>query len=220
VEQRKKVVKSEHPILYALSIHLKYGEVLHVESIDKEMKDAYLSLTKTPGEKMLLESKEEVRQLRSDDIAKVSIVAYDESYLKVWYPLKRMFLSESSFARYLFSFVIKLFVFIAVVLGLAQLGLKVIDGTIMDVLFDPVQFKDMMVALTSQIKTLFKFTLIFMVLWHFLDMALSFRKTFYINQDGAPWFEHTVSSHMGITALFFVGYTVVMAVLRGVLEMI
>ena len=218
MEKKKTAAKSEHHILYALSVHLKFGEVLHVESIDKETKDAYLNLAKTPGEKMLLEAKGEVRHLLSDDIAKVSIVAYDENYLKVWHPLKRIFMSESSFARYLFSFIVKLFIFTCVILGVAQLGLKVVDGTIMDALFDPIQFKNMMIALTSQIGTLFKFTLIFMVLWHFLDMVLSFRKTYYINQDGAPWVEYTVSSHMGITALLFVGYMVVMTVLKGMLQ--
>lgn len=220
MEQKKEVTKNEHHILYALSVHLKYGEVLHVESVDKETKDAYLNLAKTSGETMLLETKTEVRHLKSDDIAKVSIVAYDENYLKVWHPLKRIFFSESSFARYLFSFIVKLFVFTCVVLGIAQLGLKVIDGTIMEALFDPMQFKNMMIALTSQIGTLFKFTMIFMVLWHFLDMALSFRKTYYINQDGAPWVEHTVSSHMSITILLFVGYMVIVTALKGVMQML
>lgn len=220
VEAKKADNQSTHHILYALSIHLKYGEILHVESVDKETKDSYLNLAKNAGGKMLIESKEEVRQLLSDDIAKVSVVAYDETYLKVWHPLKRITMGESSLPRFVFSVIVKLFIFLSLVLALAQLSLKVIDGTIMDVLFDPVQFSNLASVILAQIKLLFRYTFFLMILLHILDMALSFRKVFYINQDGAPWVEHTVTSHMLITLMLFAGYIVMMTALKGVIQML
>ncbi|MBS7527583.1 hypothetical protein KHM83_12935 [Fusibacter paucivorans] len=219
--ERKKAEKPRSmQTLYALSIHMKYGEVLHVEGIDREERDQYLALAKAAGSTMLLETKHEVRQLRSDDIAKVSIISYNANYINTWHLAKRMLLGESSIGRWIFGFMIKFFVFLCFVIAIAQLGLRVIDGTIMDVLFDPTQFVAVIDAALVQMKTVFNYVVVFMILLHLLDMVLALRNDYYINQDGAPWVEQTTAANFILTGGLIVGFFVVKAVIGGVMAML
>lgn len=219
-ENKTNTNQKKSSVLYALSIHLKHGEVLHVEGINQEERDQYINVAKTPGETMLLESKEEVRILRNEDIAKISTVSFNENYLKSGHLVKRLFLNETSIGRRAFSNIIKFFVFLCFVVAIAQLSIRVIDGTIMDVLFDPEQFVKMISDILTQLNTVFKYILVLMVLLNLLDMMLGLRKEFYINQDGAPWIETTVISNFLVTIVFVVAFIVVKVLANGIVQML
>jgi len=218
----KKTTKAQkdQSLHYALSIHLKYGEVLHVEGIDEAERDKYLAVAKTHGETMLIESHDEVRILRNEDIAKVSTVAYNASYLSSWHIGKRIFLNESTIGRRVFTLLIKFFIFLCVMIGMMQLGLRVIDGTIMDVLFDPSKFMKLLNDVINQMGSVFAYIFVVMILLHLVDMLFGFRKTYYINQDGAPWVETSVLSNFYVTIGLVIGFTVAKVLMGSLLKFI
>lgn len=207
-------------IMYALSIHMKYGEVLHVEGLNKEEKDQYFELARHENKTMIVEDKSSVRHLLSKDIAKISAKAYDEKYQNVYHPIEKMLFSESSLGRRLFTLIIKAFIVISILSIIGMFGLAVVDGTIMDVIFESDQFLATVVKGFDIMNTLFGFTIALMLLLNALDIILGLKAHYYINQDGAEPVEVSRISNAAVTVIFFVVFIVAKTVISGLSNML
>lgn len=201
-------VRTKPKVMYALSIHMKYGEVLHVEGLNKEEKDRYFELARKEESTMIVEDKESVRHLLSKDIAKVSVKAYDEKYEKVYHPLEKMLFSESSLGRKTFSLIIKAFVVLSIISILAMFGMAVVEGNIMDVIFDGELFTQTILKGFDLMNKIFSFTFVLMILLNVVDFGLGFKAHYYINQDGADPVEHSRLSNAVVTLAFIIVYLV------------
>lgn len=219
-EQKKRVTPPISGKMYALSVHMKYGEVLHIEGVNKEEKDNYIALCKQSDGEMIIEDKFEVRHLLSQDIAKVSVVPYDKSYERVWHPLKKMVLSESTVRRSTFSALIKAFFLLALVAVVAVLGMKVIDGTILDVFFDASLFAQTLEEVMDYIGLIFKYLFFLMVILGILDMLLGLKNNFPINQDGANEIDQSILGNIIVIAIFGVACLIASGIIGRMLLML
>ena len=219
-EKNQAPVKNVAKIMYALSIHMKYGEVLHVEGLSKEEKDKYFDLAKKESGTMLVEDRNSVRHLHSQDIAKISVKAYDEKYSKVYHPFEKMLFSESSLGRRVFSLIIKAFVVLAIVGILAVFGLAMIEGDIMDVFFDGEVLSATLSKGFDLVNQIFGFTVILMILLNLIDLVLGLKAHYYINQDGAYPVEYSRLSNTLVTIAFIIVFTIAKMMLGFVANMI
>lgn len=215
-----KPVATKSRVMYALSIHMKYGEVLHIEGLSKEEKDQYYELARHENQTMIVEDKASVRHLLSKDIAKISAKAYDEKYQNVYHPIEKMLFSESSLGRRLFTLIIKAFIVISILSIIGMFGLSVVDGTIMDVLFESDQFLATVSKGFDVMNTLFGFTVALMILLNVMDIILGLRAHYYINQDGADPVEVSRISNAAVTLAFIVIFLVAKTVIGGLSSMI
>lgn len=206
-------------VQYALSVHMKYGEVLHIESLNKEEKDRYFELARNENATMLVEDKTSVIHLLSKDIAKISVKAYDEKYERIYHPLEKMLFSESSIGRRPFSFIIKSFIVLALLSILGMFGLAVVEGDIMNILFDPALLSETMLKGFDLMNKIFNFTAILMILLNIIDFALGFKAHYYINQDGADPVEYSRLSNAMVTGAFIVVYLIAKTILNSVASM-
>lgn len=199
---------SKSRVMYALSIHMKYGEVLHIEGLNKEEKDRYFELARKEDATMLVEDKTSVVHLLSKDIAKISVKAYDEKYERIYHPLEKMFFSESSFGRKIFTMIIKTFVILAILSVIGMLGLTVIDGTVMDVIFDGELLMENISSGLDLAGKFFSLTIALMLVLNVLDIGLGYKAHYYINQDGSNPVEYSRLSNLLVTIAFIVIYNV------------
>ncbi len=209
-------VKAKPKVMYALSLTMKYGEVLHIEGLNKEEKDRYFDLARREEATMVVEDKESVRHLLSKDIAKISVKAYDEKYEKIYHPIEKMLFSESSLGRKTFSLIIKAFVVLSIVSILAMFGMAVVEGNIMDVIFDGELFSATILKGIDLMNKIFGFTFVLMILLNILDFGLGYKAHYYINQDGADPVEHSRLSNAVVTVVFIVVYVVAKAIINSV----
>jgi transcriptional antiterminator Rof (Rho-off) len=207
-------------IRYALSIHMKYGEVLHAEGLTKEEKDEYFGLAKQKDQNLIVEDNASVRNLRSEDIAKISAKAYDTEYEKVAYPVRKMLFSESTIGRKPFVWLIKAFVIIAVLGILGFFGLAMVEGNIVDVFFDPAVFSETILKGIDFTKMVFNYIVIFMVLLSLIDIVLGLRADYYINQDGVEPVDVSRLSNLVVTVVFIVVFMVVRSMLAGIVALL
>jgi len=210
---------SKPKVQYALSIHMKYGEVLHIERLNKEEKDRYFELARNENATMLVEDKTSVIHLLSKDIAKISVKAYDEKYERIYHPLEKMLFSESSIGRRPFSFIIKSFIVLALLSILGMFGIAVVEGDIMNILFDPALLSETMLKGFDLMNKIFNFTFILMILLNIIDFALGFKAHYYINQDGADPVEYSRLSNAMVTGAFIVVYLIAKTILSSVASM-
>lgn len=215
-----KPVATRSRVMYALSIHMKYGEVLHIEGLTKEEKDKYYELARNENQTMIVEDKASVRHLLSKDIAKISAKAYDEKYQNLYHPLEKMLFSESSLGRRLFTLIIKAFVIISILSIIAMFGLAVVDGSIMDVIFESDQFIATVLKGFDVMNKLFGFTVALMVILNLIDIVLGLRAHYYINQDGADPVEVSRISNATVTIAFIVIFLIAKAVLSSISTLI
>lgn len=209
-----KTSASKSQVMYALSIHMKYGEVLHIEGLNKEEKDRYFELARNENANMLVEDKYSVINLLSKDIAKISIKAYDERYQKIYHPLEKMLFSESGFGRRTFTLIIKAFVIIAVLSIIGMFGLTVIDGTVMDVLFDGKMFMETTMKGLDLAGKFFSLTVALMFVLNIIDIGLGYKAHYYINQDGSEPVIHSRVSNLVVTIAFIIVYMVAKGVIN------
>jgi hypothetical protein len=99
-------------------------------------------------------------------------------------------------------------------------GLSVVDGTIMDVLFESDQFLATVSKGFDVMNTLFGFTVALMILLNVMDIILGLRAHYYINQDGADPVEVSRISNAAVTLAFIVIFLVAKTVIGGLSSMI
>lgn len=209
------IKKQEHK-LHALSIHMKYGEVLHIDDISKERKENYLKLCTEPSTSIIVEDEDSIRNLLSQDVAKISVKEYSHEYRGYFFPLKKALLSESALGRRFYTMVIKLFVLFSVLIVLGFIGLKVVEGTIVDVLFDPDLLRALLDEMLNMIGKLFKYTTILMLLANLLDYGLSYNAYFPVNRDGTEPVEITRVSNTAMVLVFVLCYAIGVRIVSAV----
>ncbi|GAU76800.1 hypothetical protein [Fusibacter sp. 3D3] len=209
------VRKQEHN-LYALSIHMKYGEVLHIDDISKERKDSYLKLCTEPNTSIIVEDDDSIRNLLSQDVAKISVKEYSHEYRGYFFPMKKGLLSESAIGRRFYSMTIKLFVLFSVLIVLGILGLKVAEGTFVDVMFDPILLRALLNEMLDRIGELFKYTIILTILSNLLDYGLSYKAYFPVNQEGTEPIEITRVSNTAVVLVFALCYAIAVRIVSAV----
>lgn len=203
---------------YALSIQMKYGEVLHVDKATQEEKDKYVELSKQRGSSMIIEDRRSVRHLHSDDIAKISIKRYEVDAEQWKLPFKKMFFTESTLGRGTFTLCIKTFVLLAFLALGAGVVANLLSGDMMEVVFS--HDLDLNVGFSKGFQwvgLLFGLFFGIMVTLNVVDCILGLNEKYFINQEGELPAETTRLSNVFITLGFLVGYLVVMTVLRRLL---
>ncbi len=219
-ETKQPIPRKRAHLRYALSIHMKYGEVLHVEDLTKEEKDQYFELARHDDRSLIVEDTTSVRHILGKDIAKISVKAYDDQYEKLIHPLEKMMFSESTLGRKLFSTIIKAFVGISFLGMIGVFGLAMIEGNILDVFFDPKLFGTTIIKGFDFIKTLFNYTVILLILMNLIDLVLGLRADYYINQDGEQSADISRLSNVFVTAAFIVIFIIIQVVLNGIVKML
>ncbi len=219
-ETKQPIPRKRAHLRYALSIHMKYGEVLHVEDLTKEEKDQYFELARHDDRSLIVEDTTSVRHILGKDIAKISVKAYDDQYEKLIHPLEKMMFSESTLGRKLFSTIIKVFVGISFLGMIGVFALAMIEGNILDVFFDPKLFGTTFLKGFDLIKTLFNYTVILLILMNLIDLVLGLRADYYINQDGEQSADTSRLSNVFVTAAFIVVFIVIQVVMNGIVKML
>ena len=219
-ETKQPIPRKRAHLRYALSIHMKYGEVLHVEDLTKEEKDQYFELARHDDRSLIVDDTTSVRHILGKDIAKISVKAYDDQYEKLIHPLEKMMFSESTLGRKLFSTIIKAFVGISFLGMIGVFGLAMIEGNILDVFFDPKLFGTTIIKGFDFIKTLFNYTVILLILMNLIDLVLGLRADYYINQDGEQSADISRLSNVFVTAAFIVIFIIIQVVLNGIVKML
>jgi hypothetical protein len=214
----KTTVKSK--VMYALSIHMKYGEVLHIEGLNKEEKDKYFELARREDSTMLVEDKTSVIHLLSRDIAKISVKAYDEKYERMYHPLEKMVFSESSVGRRPFSFIIKTFIVLAILSIVSAFGVAMLSGNIMDVFFDKVVLTETLTKGFDLMNKIFTFTAVLLIMLSIIDIGLGYKAHYYINQDGSDPVEYSRISNLVVSIAFIVVFMIVKSLLATVVTML
>ena len=211
---------SKPKVMYALSIHMKYGEVFHLEGLSREEKEKYFELARNENDAMLVEDKASIVHLLSRDIAKISVKAYDEKYEKFYHPIEKLLFSESSLGRRIFSIIIKSFIAIAIFAILAMFGLEVVAGNIMDVFFEGELFTKTILKGFDLVNKIFLFTMILMLILNVIDIALGKNAHYFINQDGADPVEYSRLSNALVTVVFIIVFFVIKTILSTVAGML
>ncbi len=207
-------------VMYALSIHMKYGEVLHIEGLNKEEKDKYFELARKEDSTMLVEDKTSVIHLLSRDIAKISVKAYDEKYERIYHPLEKMVFSESSVGRRPFSFIIKTFIVLAILSIISVFGVAMLSGNIMDVFFDPEVLSETLTKGFDLMNKIFVFTAVVLIMLSIIDIGLGYRAHYYINQDGSDPVEYSRISNLVVSIVFIVVFMIAKTLLSSVMTML
>ncbi len=207
-------------VMYALSIHMKYGEVLHIEGLNKEEKDRYFELARKETSTMLVEDKTSVIHLLSRDIAKISVKAYDEKYERIYHPLEKMVFSESSLGRRPFSIIIKSFIVLAILSVLSAFGVAMLAGDIMDVFFDPVILAETLSKGFDLMNKIFSFTAVLMIMLNIIDIGLGYKAHYYINQDGSEPVEYSRISNLLVSIVFIIVFMIAKTILASVVTML
>ncbi len=201
-------VKKQDHKLHALSIHMKYGEVLHIDDISEERKDNYLKLCTEPSTSIIVEDEDSIRNLMGHDVAKISVKEYTHEYRGYFFPLKKALLSESDLGRGVYKATIKLFVLFAVFVVIGLLGIRVVDGTILDTLFDQALLTGLMNDILNWIGKLFNYAMVVMILANILDYGLSYKAYYPVNRDGTEPIEISRASNSVILLIFVLCYLI------------
>lgn len=211
--------KNSH-MRFALSIYMKYGEVLHVEGLTREEKDQYFDLARDTSRSLLVEDGTSIRHIMGKDIARITVKPYDNQYEKVMLPLRKMLFSESTLGRKLFTVLIKLFAGISILGIIGVFGLAMIEGNIIDVFFEPELFGETLGKGIDLMSGLFGYMVILMILLSLIDLVLGLRADYFINQDGEEPAEITRAGNLAVTFGFIIVYKVIETVLVKILEML
>ncbi len=192
------------PTYYALSIHMKFGEVLHLDDLTREQKNLYYDLARNPSESLLIEQEGDIRHLIGSDIAKITSKRYNETYRKYIHPVRGALLSESLIGRNIFSTVMKLFVFAAILAVGAALFGAFMDGQLFDILADKAVMEDTVAEISRLVGRIFRWTLFLLFALHVADLLLHEGETYHVNRDGTEVIYETKLGNLFLSAGFIV----------------
>lgn len=200
-------------IYYALSIFMKNGDVLHLEGLTREEKDRYFALARNPEQSLLIEEDNGIRNLMGVDIANITFKRYTASYEKSLFQLEKMFLSESTFGKGIYFFIIKMFFLLAIVLILKESAQTLLAGDVMATLFDMDAIGRIFSDSLGAANTLFRYSYVLMMAIALIDIILGLISNYHINQDGAP--EVSVRRYTGlmITIIFIIAIALIKSII-------
>lgn len=203
--------KSQSSTRYALSIFMKFGEVLHLEGLDRELKDKYFDLARTPNASMLVEDRNSIRNIKGSDIANITAKKYDIAYERTIFQVKKMLLSQSSVNKSIYFIAMKIFAFLAFIAVGSQLMVSLASGEIMDLVMDMNKMGALLGKGVSSAMNVFKYTVIIMYLIAVVDIILGLNADYYINQDGVEPVDNRRIDGVLITTVF----TFVVILIKG-----
>ncbi len=195
--------------LYAVNIHLKSGQTIHLEHLEKGEKDAYINYVRSGRDKMLIETNKMVWRILPDDIERVEVKSYNNQQANGLYPLMRVAMTKSrldtdTFTRFIFFFMLLLIA--TVVFNIFR---AVIIEDPMAILADYTLLAPFM-ADASKMFVQFSWLLVAVMLaLNVLDLALSSPEKFYILDDERTLLEGTKVFHLLITIGCAIGFQVV-----------
>ncbi|MBM7562535.1 hypothetical protein [Fusibacter tunisiensis] len=205
---------------FALSIHMKYGEVLHVEGLTREEKDQYFDLARDSSRSVVVEDATSIRHIASTDIAKITVKPYDEQVEKIMLPVRKILFTESTLGRRLFGLLIKLFVAASVIGVIGVFGLAMIEGNIVDVFFEPELFSETLQKGLDFVEMLYGYVFVLMLLLALVDLVLGLREFHFINSDGEEAAENPRIMNLGTVIIFAIVFKGIVAVLSRVVGML
>lgn len=196
--------------LYSLSIFLKHGEVLHIENLNREQKDNYFRLCKDPKGSILIETEDQVRNILSYDIIKITSQTYTPDYKKYVQPVSKAMLTESLLGSTPFRWVRSLFFLFAIMSSGLVLFELMSDGVLLDILFDLEIQKMFMDGMAETVGKIYGYTIWILVVMHLLDIFLPNGEQYFVNRDGTE--EPDVSKVNNLVAT--IGFIVLLQVIK------
>lgn len=200
-------------ILYALSVFLKSGDVLHFTGLTKEERDKYFELAKHPSASMVIEERDKIQVVLGSDILNISAKRYDPEYEKFMLPVKKMLLSESSFGTWIYTFLIKCFVAIAAIVVVLSMVTNILGGEVMEIIMDIDALKGFAQQGFDTAMNFFKYTAVAMFIIAVVDIVLGLNAKYHINMDGAPAVRTRRFMGLVITLAFVIGVNIVKAII-------
>ncbi len=204
--------------LYAVNIHLKSGQVIHLEHLEKGEKDAYINYTRIGKEKMLIETNKMVWRIMPDDIERVEVKSYNKQQAKGLYPLMRIAMTRSRLDTTLFSRFIVYFI----LLLLAMVGFQVLRAMLiedpMSILADYTLLAPYMGDASKMFVQFSWMLIIVMFILNIIDLILVSTEKFYILDDERAPLEGTKLFHLLITIGCIIGFKVVNSLFFSLLE--
>ncbi len=110
---------------YAMNIGLKSGEIIFLDGICLGEKNAYINFTKYSKDTMILEIDNSLYKINASDIESLNVTKYKTESSKVSNFFNYLFFSKGNFDKTAYLFVIKWFIF-AAVLSIMFAGFKTI----------------------------------------------------------------------------------------------
>ncbi len=204
--------------LYAVNIHLKSGQVVHLEHLEKGEKDAYVNHARSGREKMLIETNKTVWRILPDDIERVDVKSYNNHQAKGLYPFMRIVMTKSRLDSSLFT----RFIFYFIVLLVASVAFQVVRGMLIEdpmaILADYTLLAPFMEAASKMFVKFSWLLIIVMFALNILDLILGSTEKFYILDEDRSALEGTKVLHLLITLGCLVGFKLVNSVFFGLLN--
>lgn len=192
-------------VLYALSVFLKSGDVLHFNGLTREERDKYFELAKHPSASMVIEERDKIQVVLGSDILSISAKRYDPEYEKVMLPIRKMLLSESTVGTWIYTFLIKCFVALAVIVVVLSMVTNILAGEVMEIIMDIDALKGFAQQGFNTAMNFFKYTAVVMFMIAVVDIVLGLNAKYHINMDGAPAIRTRRFIGLVITLAFVVG---------------
>jgi hypothetical protein len=204
--------------IYAVNISLKSGEVIYLESLSKSEKDAYIAYVKSGTDVMLLEMGKTIWRIQPSDIEKLDVKSYSSTHEVGIYPIMKVLMAKSRMESSTFTRFITLFIGVFVLALIGVLAKSLIDGEIMNVLFDSVIRNSYLELGFEWIGLSFKVIVILMLFANIVDLILKPVEAFHIIDHDRHFLAGTKTLHVLITFGFVVGYSVFMNIFTKLLD--
>ncbi len=166
--------------LYAVNVHLKSGQTVHLEHLEKGEKDAYINYVRSGKDKMLIETKKMVWRILPDDIERVEVKSYNKQQANGLYPVMRIAMTKSRLDTEIFTRFIFYFILLLIASVVFQIFRAMLIEDPMAILADYTLLAPFMGA-ASEMFVQFSWILVFIMLaLNALDLILSSAEKFYI----------------------------------------
>ncbi len=195
--------------LYAVNIHLKSGQIVHLEHLEKGEKDAYVNHARNGKDKMLIETNKTVWRILPDDIERIEVKSYNKQQANGVYPFMRIVMTKSRLDTSIFT----RFIFFFIVLLVVSVAFQVVRGMLIE---DPMAILTDYTLLAPYMadasKMFVKFSwmlVIAMAVLNVIDLILGSTEKFYILDEERSMLEGTKVFHILITIGCLIGFKVV-----------
>lgn len=198
--------------LYAVNIHLKSGQIVHLEHLEKGKKDAYVNYVRTGTEKMLIETSRQVWRILPDDVERLEVKAYNSQQANGVYPFMRFLMARSRMETSTFTRFITFFIILFIVSIGVQMGIAIAEKDPFSILLSPSLFIPYLEGAASFFKKGAMILVFIMFVLNVLDFILKPTEEFFILDDDRSILEGTKLLHVIITlsclvvSMLFSGY--------------
>ncbi len=195
--------------LYAVNIHLKSGQIIHLEHLEKGEKDAYINYVRSGRDKMLIETNKLVWRILPDDIERVEVKSYNKQQANGIYPLMRVAMTKSRLDTEMFT----RFIFYFILLLIASVVFNIFRAMLIEdpmaILTDFTLLAPFMADASKMFVQFSWLLVVVMLALNVLDLILSSAEKFYILDDERTLLEGTKVFHLMITIGCIIGFKVV-----------